>query len=69
MTVDRRRTVRFDSLPIGAKFTHEQFGLRPFTKDSEKTAILIEADGRPSRFWPTPWQPIEPWEGEEDKQC
>lgn len=52
------KTVRFDSLPIGATFTHEQFGAMVFTKETETIASATEADGRSSQYTPVPSQPV-----------
>jgi hypothetical protein len=53
------KMARFDSLPVGATFTHEQFGQTPFTKESETTALRpSDRDGELERFYPVPSQPV-----------
>jgi hypothetical protein len=54
------KTVRFDSLPIGATFTHVQFGVMVFVKNTETTAIAQEPhDGKLSKYTPVPAQPVD----------
>lgn len=52
------KTVRFDSLLIGATFTHVQFGDSVFTKTSDTEAIL-DQHGTPLRYEPKLFQPVD----------
>jgi len=53
-------TVSFQSLPIGARFTHEQFGEIPFTKVNETTCVRpSDIDGELEEYQPQANQPVD----------
>ena len=51
--------LRFAELSIGDQFTHPQFGIVPFTKETHSTAIRQDEDGQWSRYTPLPSQPVD----------